>query len=198
MRHYAASSHLRDQAEHKLGGVPALSPQFKLPGYPSISKEVIWNRDPGHPTHLASFSWLAPSSRWLAARTRRRLRQHSVGNLDAQIPAVKVASPTSHRLDSPLSGEVFTGSNIHLTCHKGGGSPDLVRVKFSVSGTASGPYPGTFTAHGRWGVSGGYFEGFGLRESFTISSGKYTFSGRIWRWNQYEFLALPANRPLRT
>ncbi len=117
--------------------------------------------------------------------------------LDAQIPAVKVASPTSHRLDSPLSGEVFTGSSIHLTCHKGGGSPDQVRVKFSVSGTASGPYPGTFTAHGRWGVSGGYFEGFGLRESFTISSGKYTFSGRIWRWNQYEFFGSPCKPAIK-
>ena len=109
--------------------------------------------------------------------------------LDARIPAVKVDSPTSHPMDSPMSGEVLTGSSVHGTCHGGGG--DLVaRGKFSASGTASGPYPGTFTAHGTWTVHSGYFNGFALHESFTISSGKHTFSGRMWVENSY-FIGSP-------
>ncbi len=43
----------------------------------------------------------------------------------------------------------------------------------------------------------GYFPGFGLQESFTISSGKYTFSGRIWGWNQYEFSGSPCKPAIK-
>lgn len=118
--------------------------------------------------------------------------------LDAQIPALKVDSPTSHPMGSPMSGEVLTGSSVHLTCHKGDGKTNLIaRGKFTASGTASGPYPGTFTARGRWAVTGGYFEGFGLRESFTVSSGASTFSGRMWVFNDYTFLGHPCKPVFR-
>ena len=110
--------------------------------------------------------------------------------LDAPIPAVKVDSPTSHPMGSPMSGEVLTATSVHVTCNRT--RTYKTRGKFSVSGTASGPYPGTFTAHGRWIlVDWIYGLSFGLNEYFAISSGKNTFSGRMRQDNNYEFYGSP-------
>jgi hypothetical protein len=51
---------------------------------------------------------------------------------------------------------------------------------------ASGPYPGTFAAHGEWKYRFGYFNFYNVGESFTISSGKRTFHGRISGSGSYD------------
>ncbi len=78
-----------------------------------------------------------------------------------------------------LGGEVFKASNVHIRaahCSK-----DQIGVFFNASGTAAGPYPGTFTApHGRWEFYHPRFGAFWtFRESFTITSGANTISGVI-------------------
>ena len=51
---------------------------------------------------------------------------------------------------------------------------------FKASGTATGPYPGTFTAKGTYNVCETYCPWF-FSESFTITSGTAIISGTIFR-----------------
>ena len=62
-----------------------------------------------------------------------------------------------------------------VKCHKVKGMSGAFSVTFSTSGAATGPYPGTFTAAGTWGVN--QLEQASFDESFTITSGASTISG---------------------
>jgi hypothetical protein len=79
-------------------------------------------------------------------------------------------------LQASLSGEVFTASQVTVKT-KECGDPRL--VDFSASGKTRGPYPGRFVAHGSWSwAEESGHGGWGFNESFTITSGKRTFSGK--------------------
>jgi hypothetical protein len=84
--------------------------------------------------------------------------------------------------DAGLSGETFTARDVtikHRTCR--GGVFARVDTVFRAQGTASGPYPGTFVATGRWtwGRRIGFPPLWGFRESFSITSRTRTSSGHI-------------------
>lgn len=74
-----------------------------------------------------------------------------------------------------LSSEVLTASKVTLKSWYRQG--EAAGVLFKTDGAAAGPFPGTFTASGSWGVYGLSVCAFG--ESFTIKSGSSSVSGTI-------------------
>lgn len=96
---------------------------------------------------------------------------HSV---NPTVPNAAFANP----LTSPLSGEVLTATKYELavvSCRLHGG-----KTTFTASGTATGPFPGTFTATGTWHHHGTPYKiSLHFRESFTIKSGMREISGHI-------------------
>lgn len=109
---------------------------------------------------------------------------NSTNSLGGVAPQVATDVHSSHPLSSPFSGESLTGTRRHVRvgCHD---TNKGFTARFTASGVASGPYPGTFTAHGHLQYRNGYSEGFDFGESFTISSGKRTFSGRLSGSGEY-------------
>lgn len=79
---------------------------------------------------------------------------------------------------SSLTGETFTsqhvkGSTLSGTCNAEGGS-----FNFSVSGTAAGPFPGTFTESGSFAaLPDGFLTSFSSTFTITNSSGTVTVTG---------------------
>lgn len=79
---------------------------------------------------------------------------------------------------SSLAGETFTsqqvkGSTLTGTCNLEGGS-----FSFSVSGTATGPFPGTFTESGTFvALPDGFLTSFSSTFTVTNSSGTVTVTG---------------------
>jgi hypothetical protein len=81
-----------------------------------------------------------------------------------------------------LDGETFSSSSAELVAHPTGGEPycgawQQGSVTFSTSGTASGPYPGTFTETGQWDFDLIAEQTF--HAQFTITSGARTIKGVI-------------------
>ncbi len=81
-----------------------------------------------------------------------------------------------------LAGEEFTAPSAVLTPHATGGDPycgatQQGSVDYSVSGSASGPYPGTFSETGQWDFDLITEQTFNAR--FTIVSGGSTIRGYI-------------------
>ena len=72
------------------------------------------------------------------------------------VPEDAIDLQSTHPLGSPISGEALTGNRHHVrvACHD---TRKGYRGSFSASGAASGPYPGTFAAHGEWKYHFGYF-----------------------------------------
>ena len=105
------------------------------------------------------------------------------GSQAPPLVAVHSQSDRGISLHSKLSGETLTATKIRLyfpykVCQVFG----IDIVGFVVSGTAAGPYPGTFTAKGRWGAKPDTYRspgstGFG--ERFTIKSGSASYSGNV-------------------
>lgn len=101
----------------------------------------------------------------------------------AQPPAPDLGAPgvgfqTSLDSGQSISGEVLSGSSLQISCQDKKG--ETVQATFTVSGTASGPYPGTFAASGEWSINA-YAEILrNLRESFSVESGGRTLTGRIY------------------
>jgi hypothetical protein len=82
-------------------------------------------------------------------------------------------------LTSPLSGEVLSASNVQVTpvdCIH-----NVQSASFTASGTAEGPYRGTFAANGSWSyrVGPGGYARSAFNESFTITTRHSTVSGTI-------------------
>jgi hypothetical protein len=83
--------------------------------------------------------------------------------------------------DTKLSGEVLSGTNVRLRypynqCPFFG----IAVVDFIASGTATGPYPGTFRAKGQWSSENQYRNTHtGFDEHFTITSGSASYSGGV-------------------
>jgi hypothetical protein len=86
--------------------------------------------------------------------------------------AVAVPSGVASAAAPSLSGEVLTGTDIAGTCPPPG---DAGSVPYTASGTATGPYPGTFTETGYWELDLEVLSAF--HASYTITSGSTTISG---------------------
>jgi hypothetical protein len=92
---------------------------------------------------------------------------------------VALATAQSASASTPLTGEVLsgTGTTSNGSCHQGVSG----KASFSVSGPATGPYPGMFVASGSAWVSGLNQHGIGAPASesgtFTITSGTTTITG---------------------
>lgn len=93
----------------------------------------------------------------------------------ASLTAIPTAPATAATTSPTLDGEVFQASSLTITpspsCgFNGAGSPH-----FTVSGTATGPLPGTFTETGQWDFDLLLIQT--VDTTFTIHSGGKTYSG---------------------
>jgi hypothetical protein len=77
----------------------------------------------------------------------------------------------------PLHGETFSSTNAQVTRVRPCRAPVPVNVTFTASGTAAGPYPGTFTVKGAWTAFIDDLYIWRFNESFTITSGRHKISG---------------------
>ena len=94
-----------------------------------------------------------------------RKRRLSLGlGLTVILGLVGVLPPAAAAAVSTLTGETLSGSSSQ-------GNTWSCAPSFSVSGTATAPYPGTFSESGSWNQS------FDLNASFTIASGTTTITG---------------------
>jgi hypothetical protein len=109
------------------------------------------------------------------------LGQNAAATLHGSVPISSVRS------DSELSGEMLTSTKVRSHCH----GKKSVSSDFHAHGSASGPFPGTFTASGS---AKSYYSdgGTSLDERFTITSGSEEISGHI----EYRFLPPLAFRQL--
>jgi hypothetical protein len=93
--------------------------------------------------------------------------------------AAHAATPFSEPLPPPdpalqldrevLRGDRVTGSPLTGECINGGGN-----FKFSVGGTAFGPYPGTFTESGSFTITNKVLSAFSATFTITTSAGRVT------------------------
>ena len=83
--------------------------------------------------------------------------------------------------NSPLSGEVFSASNVTVTtklCERR--RRGFASVSFSSNGKTRGPYQGSFAAHGSWSWKETIFGGsWNFFEKFKVTSGTHTVFGKI-------------------
>ena len=104
----------------------------------------------------------------------RRVIPSILATLTVATPiAFVVASPPASAATASLAGESFAGTDV-LTgqCPPPG---DAGSLPFTANGTASGPYPGTFTETGYWELDLEVLSAF--HSSFTITSGATTVTG---------------------
>ena len=80
----------------------------------------------------------------------------------------------------PLAGEVFKATNVVI--HHSGGCPDPlggISVRFTATGTAAGPYPGTFSIHGSWSYESVVLQHWSFDEKATIKSHGNTIGAEV-------------------
>jgi hypothetical protein len=89
---------------------------------------------------------------------------------------------TAGRVGPPngASAEILTGRHFrfHRDCPNQGPEPRPWSVSFSITGNATGTYPGTFVATGGWVFIANIFQ-WAFSESFTVTSGSSEVSGSI-------------------
>jgi hypothetical protein len=90
------------------------------------------------------------------------------------LPPVYASDSRHPATDSLPDDEVLSAT--HVALKTVAGAPGW-EVRFSVKGTASGPFAGTFSARGEWGTFSA--TGWSFRESFTIASGPVRIPGRL-------------------
>lgn len=86
-------------------------------------------------------------------------------------------TPFARALPASLSGEVLTATNVEVTPARRCRTPYRINATFTASGTATGPYPGTFSASGSWYRFFDDYTTWGFQESFTIASGSTNIEG---------------------
>jgi len=102
-----------------------------------------------------------------------------VMNAWPQLGSRSVSARMAATAAGPLNGETFTAA--HVTVRRGSYCQNEHNADafFTTSGTATGPYPGTFTASGHWwsvnDSGSGFFWGF--TENFTIASSSGHLAG---------------------
>jgi hypothetical protein len=108
-----------------------------------------------------------------------QLAPNSLSNLPLGRSVDRAASgtPFAKTLRSSPNEEVLTATNVVVTGASGCRTPYHVNATFTASGTATGRYPGTFSASGSWYRYFDDFVAWGFQESFTITSGKNTIQG---------------------
>jgi hypothetical protein len=99
------------------------------------------------------------------------------------------ASPSYIADTGALKGEKFSSPKVSDNCSTGAGPHGGTKtLTFRVSGTASGPFPGTFSTRG-WMVIG--FSGAGFHERFNINSGSRMISGGVLVGQNFGFPDCP-------
>jgi hypothetical protein len=94
-----------------------------------------------------------------------------------QLDAVRAAGIEPVTPDSELRGETLTSTKVRSYCSKDGGHDFAT---FKATGTASGPLPGTFKAHGKVKPEGGRTNmHFPFHEVFEIVSNSKKIGGVI-------------------
>ncbi len=98
----------------------------------------------------------------------------------AQAAPSRMITASRVGLPNAASAEILTGTHFrfHRDCPNQGPEPRPWSVSFSVSGNATGVYPGTFVATGGWAFLANIFQ-WEFSESFTITSGLSEVSGTI-------------------
>jgi hypothetical protein len=86
------------------------------------------------------------------------------------VGGARAATPSSLAGET-FSSSVFSGTSISGFCNGGNGS-----LTFSFSGTATGPYPGTYTESGSLTITGGTVTAFSATFTITSSAGSVTGS----------------------
>lgn len=86
------------------------------------------------------------------------------------------------RVDPDRNSEILRDLKVRGHCHNGGNQHyEKCFFHTTVPGTATGPYPGTFTARGGFSDEPGIGSGhWGFGESFAITSGAYKIKGTIY------------------
>jgi hypothetical protein len=107
--------------------------------------------------------------------------QTSLGNASAADRAALPNDASSERIgsDSP-STETLTAKRVTHHCFWNG-TATICHFRTTAPGTAVGPYPGTFTAHGSSSEGSGRHGQplWSFKEAFTITSGSSTVTGTI-------------------
>ena len=114
-----------------------------------------------------------------SAQSPNPTAQTPLGNAGTAFQVATSSFATNERVGpSSSTTEVLRATNVHF----GGGLCIYPGGAFSVrrgTRTASGPYPGTFTAHGYFGVVPHHAPAWYFSESFAIRSGTSKISGTI-------------------
>ncbi len=85
-----------------------------------------------------------------------------------------------------FAGETFASTSVQAACLLTPGGPE---IQFTVSGQASGPYPGSFTASGSM-LDFALFKRLTFSETFDVASGTQTLSGTATASKQIEISRL--------
>jgi hypothetical protein len=99
----------------------------------------------------------------------QRKRSLSLGLGLSMALVFAVALPATSSAQSTLTGQNLNGSSLQGNSL---GSPNCDNSTYSISGTATGPYPGTFTEAGSFSTSTPI-----ISATFTITSGTTTITG---------------------
>jgi hypothetical protein len=135
-------------------------------------------------TMLSRTLWICASAAILAscnnaANVTPTRSQAVTRNVSLPMQSSDSASP---RADSGIAGEELTATSYMYHCELRRQN-DRWKVTFTANGETTGPFPGTFTASGRYGfrapVSGGNVL-IQVYERFTIQSGTRTLTGHIY------------------
>ena len=99
-------------------------------------------------------------------------------------PFTNAASSSSaalqHFAHDASSDEVLSATQVTVKKAPGFHPPGTCEKKFKAGGTATGPFPGSFTANGTWSLDGDFFPPtWGFQETFAIMSGTNLISGTI-------------------
>jgi hypothetical protein len=97
------------------------------------------------------------------------------GSLQGGVAQNAAPQAAVQRAASSFAGEKFTSTYVSASCLLTPGGPLL---KYTVTGTATGPLPGTFSASGNV-LDFALEKTFQFSETFEVQSGTQTFAGKV-------------------